>query len=75
MAVSGGQSAKPIVVFFGEEDLWIATPDNIYAFNATPRGNDQQGDSLGAFHLTRDPEEGVVNAVFPDGQCLSPVID
>ena len=75
MAVSGGQYAKPIVIFFGEEDLWIATTYNIYAFNATPRCNYQQGDRFGAFHLTRDPEEGVVNAVFPDSQCLSPVID
>lgn len=56
------------VFFFGEENLWITEPYNIYAFNDTAMCVYQQWDSFGTFHLTRDPEEGVVNAVFLDGQ-------
>ncbi|UCD51945.1 MAG: type II secretion system protein [Phycisphaerales bacterium] len=56
------------VFFFGEENLWITAPYNRYAFNDTAMCVYQQWDSFGTFHLTRDPEEGVVNAVFLDGQ-------
>lgn len=56
------------VFFFAEENLWITEPYNIYAFNDTAMCVYQKWDSFGTFHLTRDPEEGVVNAVFLDGQ-------
>lgn len=56
------------IVFFAEENLWITSPYNKYAFNDTAMCIYQQWDSFGTFHLTRDPEEGVVNAVFLDGQ-------
>lgn len=56
------------IFFFGEENLWITAPYNKYAFNDTAMCVYQQWDSFGTFHLTRDPEEGVVNAVFLDGQ-------
>lgn len=56
------------VFFFGEENLWITAPYNSYAFNDTAMCVYEQWDSFGTFHLTRDPEEGVVNAVFLDGQ-------
>ena len=56
------------VFFFGEENLWITSPYNRYAFNDTAMCVYEQWDSFGTFHLTRDPEEGVTNAVFLDGQ-------
>ena len=56
------------VFFFAEENLWITEPYNIYAFNDTAMCVYQKWDSFGTFHLTRDPEKGVVNAVFLDGQ-------
>ena len=56
------------IFFFGEENLWITAPYNSYAFNDTAMCVYQKWDSFGTFHLTRDPEEGVVNAVFLDGQ-------
>jgi len=55
------------VFFFGEENLWITAPYNSYAFNDTAMCVYEQWDSFGTFHLTRDPEEGVTNAVFVDG--------
>lgn len=56
------------IVFFAEENLWITAPYNKYAFNDTAMCIYEQWDSFGTWHLTRDPEEGVVNAVFMDGQ-------
>lgn len=56
------------VFFFGEENLWITAPYNRFAFNDTAMCVYEQWDSFGTFHLTRDPEEGVTNAVFLDGQ-------
>lgn len=56
------------IVFFAEENLWITSPYNKYAFNDTAMCIYEQWDSFGTFHLTRDPEKGVVNAVFLDGQ-------
>jgi len=56
--------------FFGEENLWITAPYNIYAFNDTAMCVYEVWDSFGTFHLARhaDLEDGVVNAVFLDGQ-------
>ena len=54
--------------FFAEENLWITAPYNSYAFNDTAMCVYEKWDSFGTFHLTRDPEEGVVNAVFLDGR-------
>lgn len=58
------------IFFFGEENLWITSPYNSYAFNDTAMCNYEQWDSFGTFHLARqaDMEDGVVNAVFLDGQ-------
>ena len=58
------------VFFFGEENLWITEPYNIYAFNDTAMCVYEKWDSFGTFHLARksDMEDGVVNAVFLDGQ-------
>jgi prepilin-type N-terminal cleavage/methylation domain-containing protein len=56
------------VFFFGEENLWITAPYNTYAFNDTAMCVYEQWDSFGTFHLTRDPEKGVTNAVFLDGR-------
>jgi prepilin-type N-terminal cleavage/methylation domain-containing protein len=58
------------VFFFGEENLWITKPYNIYAFNDTAMCVYEVWDSFGTFHLARqsDLEDGVVNAVFLDGQ-------
>ena len=53
--------------FFGEENLWITQPYNVYAFNDTAMCVYESWDSFGTFHLTRDPEAGVSNAVFLDG--------
>ena len=60
----------PEIFFFGEENLWITPPYNSYAFNDTAMCVYQQWDSFGTFHLARhsDLEDGVVNAVFLDGQ-------
>jgi hypothetical protein len=56
--------------FFGEENLWITAPYNSYAFNDTAMCVYEVWDSFGTFHLARhaDLEDGVVNAVFLDGQ-------
>ncbi|MHC4629620.1 MAG: PKD domain-containing protein, partial [Planctomycetota bacterium] len=58
------------IFFFGEENLWITSPYNSYAFNDTACCVYEQWDSFGTFHLARqsDMEDGVVNAVFLDGQ-------
>ena len=58
------------IFFFAEENLWITSPYNSYAFNDTACCVYQQWDSFGTFHLARrgDMEDGVVNAVFLDGQ-------
>jgi len=56
------------IFFFGEENLWITAPYNSYAFNDTAMCVYEKWDSFGTFHLTRDPEGGVVNAVFLDGR-------
>lgn len=58
------------IFFFGEENLWITPPYNSYAFNDTAMCVHEQWDSFGTFHLARqsDLEDGVVNAVFLDGQ-------
>jgi len=58
------------VFFFGEENLWITAPYTKYAFNDTAMCVYEQWDSFGTFHLARnaDREDGVVNAVFLDGQ-------
>jgi prepilin-type N-terminal cleavage/methylation domain-containing protein len=58
------------IFFFGEENLWITKPYNIYAFNDTAMCVYEQWDSFGTFHMARqsDFEDGVVNAVFLDGQ-------
>ncbi len=58
------------IFFFGEENLWITSPYNKYAFNDTACCVYEQWDSFGTFHLARrgDMEDGVVNAVFLDGQ-------
>lgn len=55
------------IFFFAEENLWITAPYNSYAFNDTAMCVYEAWDSFGTFHLTRDPEKGVVNAVFLDG--------
>jgi prepilin-type N-terminal cleavage/methylation domain-containing protein len=58
------------VFFFGEENLWITSPYNSYAFNDTAMCVYEKWDCFGTFHLARnsDMEDGVVNAVFLDGQ-------
>jgi prepilin-type N-terminal cleavage/methylation domain-containing protein len=58
------------IFFFAEENLWITAPYNSYAFNDTACCVYQKWDSFGTFHLARqgDMEDGVVNAVFLDGQ-------
>jgi len=58
------------IFFFGEENLWITKPYNIYAFNDTAMCVYEVWDSFGTFHMARhsDLEDGVVNAVFLDGQ-------
>jgi prepilin-type N-terminal cleavage/methylation domain-containing protein len=58
------------VFFFGEENLWITAPYNTHAFNDTAMCVYDLLDSFGTFHLARhsDLEDGVVNAVFLDGQ-------
>ena len=58
------------IFFFGEENLWITSPYNSYAFNDTAMCVYERWDSFGTFHLARnsDMEDGVVNAVFLDGQ-------
>jgi prepilin-type N-terminal cleavage/methylation domain-containing protein len=58
------------IFFFGEENLWVTSPYNSYAFNDTAMCVYEKWDSFGTFHLARnsDREDGVVNAVFLDGQ-------
>ncbi|MBN1845362.1 MAG: type II secretion system protein [Sedimentisphaerales bacterium] len=67
------------VFFFAEENLWITSPYNSYAFNDTAfcsYGDGWgygQGDCFGTFHLAEssDLEDGVANAVFLDGHVQS----
>ncbi len=63
------------IFFFGEENLWITSPYNSFAFNDTAfytygdKWGYGKGDSFGTFHKAKDAdfEDGVANAVFLDG--------